>query len=209
MAILAMLFLVGTFGLNFPIFISAMAVNVFHADVRGYGVLSSLMAIGALAGALAGAGAKPRFPWLGLAAAAIGGGFVHAAVAPGYWSFAAALVVIGLATLVFTNATNTLMQLSTEPAMRGRVMALRVGIALGGTPVGAPIVGWVADDCGPRWALGAGRWALGVGAASGFAAALVAVFAIARAGCRALAIEPPDGRMHMTGPVAGQRKESE
>jgi len=173
MAILAMLFLVGTFGLNFPIFISAMAVNVFHADVRGYGVLSSLMAIGALAGALAGAGAKPRFPWLGLAAAAIGGGFVHAAVAPGYWSFAAALVVIGLASLIFTNATNSLMQLSTEPAMRGRVMALRVSVALGGTPIGAPIVGWVADAFGPRWALG-------VGAAAGAAAAIVGVFAVTR-----------------------------
>ena len=50
---------------------------------------------------------------------------------PGYWFFA----------LTFTNATNSLMQLSTEPATRGRVMALRVGIALGGTPIGAPIVG--------------------------------------------------------------------
>jgi predicted MFS family arabinose efflux permease len=56
-------------------------------------------------------------------------------------------------------------------------MALRVGIALGGTPVGAPIVGWVANHCGPRWALG-------VGAASGFAAAIVAVFALARSAPR-------------------------
>ena len=65
------------------------------------------------------------------------------------------------------------MQLSTEPAMRGRVMALRVSVALGGTPIGAPIVGWVADHYGPRWALG-------VGAASGFAAALVAIRAVTR-----------------------------
>ena len=72
-----------------------------------------------------------------------------------------------MAALTVTNTTNSLMQLSTEPVMRGRVMALRVGIALGGTPIGAPIVGWVADHCGPRWALG-------VGAASGFAAAAVA-----------------------------------
>ncbi len=92
--------------------------------------------------------------------------------APGYWFFAGALVVIGVAALTFTNTTNSLMQLSTERAMRGRVMALRVGIALGGTPIGAPIVGWVADHCGPRWALG-------VGAASGFAAAIVAVYALA------------------------------
>jgi len=73
--------------------------------------------------------------------------------------------------LLFTNGTNSLMQLSTEPAMRGRVMALRLGIALGGTPIGAPIVGWVADHLGPRWSLG-------VGAASGYAAALVAAHAM-------------------------------
>ena len=69
------------------------------------------------------------------------------------------------------------MQLSTEPAMRGRVMALRVGVALGGTPIGAPIVGWVADAFGPRWALG-------VGAAAGFAAAIVGLAAVTRAARR-------------------------
>jgi MFS family permease len=68
-------------------------------------------------------------------------------------------------------ATDTIMQLSAEPAMRGRVMALRVGIALGGTPIGAPIAGWVANF-GPRWALG-------IGAGAGFTAALVAVYVLA------------------------------
>ena len=174
--ILVMLFLIGTFGLNFPIFISTMAVGVFQADARGYGLLSSIMAIGTVAGALLGARReKPGFPLLLIGAALFGLGCTLAAIAPGYWFFAAALVVIGVAALTFTNATNSLMQLSTEPAMRGRVMALRVGIALGGTPIGAPIVGWVANHCGPRWALG-------VGAASGFAAAIVAVIALA---CRA------------------------
>ncbi len=100
-------------------------------------------------------------------------GCTLAAVAPGYWWFAAALVVIGVASLTVTNTTNSLMQLSTVPAMRGRVMALRVGVALGGTPIGAPIVGWIANTYGPRWALG-------VGAASGFAAALVAGLALLR-----------------------------
>ena len=55
------------------------------------------------------------------------------------------LVVIGVAAQTFTNSTNSLMQTSTEPAMRGRVMAILLAIALGGTPIGAPIVGWVAD----------------------------------------------------------------
>jgi MFS family permease len=173
-AILVMLFLIGTFGLNFPIFISTMAVSIFHADARSYGLLSSIMAIGTVAGALLGARReKPQFPLLLIGAAAFGLGCSLAAIAPSYWFFAGALVVIGVAALTFTNTTNSLMQLSTEPAMRGRVMTLRVGIALGGTPIGAPIVGWVANHCGPRWALG-------VGAASGFAAAIVAVFALAR-----------------------------
>jgi MFS family permease len=68
--------------------------------------------------------------------------------------------------LTFTNSTSSLMQLSTEPGMRGRVIAIRLAVALGGTPIGAPIVGWVADRFGPRWALG-------VGAASGIGAAMV------------------------------------
>ncbi|SAL45712.1 MFS transporter [Caballeronia sordidicola] len=173
-AILVMLFLIGTFGLNFPIFISTMAVGVFHSDARGYGLLSSIMAIGTVSGALLAAGRdRPRFLSLLIGAAIFGLGCTLAAVAPGYWVFAGALVVIGVAALTFTNATNSLMQLSTAPAMRGRVMALRVGIALGGTPIGAPIVGWVADHLGPRWALG-------VGAASGFAGAIVAIYVMTR-----------------------------
>jgi MFS family permease len=186
-AILVMLFLIGTFGLNFPIFISTMAVGVFHADARGYGLLSSIMAMGTMAGALLGAGRNmAQFGSLLVGAAVFGLGCTLAAIAPAYWLFAGALVVIGAAFLTFTNTTNSLMQLSTEPALRGRVMALRVGIALGGTPIGAPIVGWVADNFGPRWALG-------VGAASGFAAAIVAVYALTRQVHRILQCGLPEG----------------
>jgi MFS family permease len=168
-AILMMLFLVGTFGLNFPIFTSTMAVKVFHSDARGFGLLSSIMAVGTISGALLAAGReKPRFSSLLIGAAAFGIGCTLAALSPGYWWFAAALVLIGVAAMTLTNTTNSMMQLSAEPAMRGRVMALRLAVALGGTPIGAPIVGWVANRFGPRWALG-------VGAASGFAAALVAI----------------------------------
>lgn len=174
-AILAMLFLIGTFALNFPIFISTMAVKVFHAGARGFGTLSSAMAIGALAAVLWSARrTAPTLRTLIWSAALLGAGFMLGGLSPSYWSFAAALAVIGIGCLTFVNASNPIMQLSTEPAMRGRVMALRVAVGLGATPIGAPIVGWTADHFGPRWALG-------IGATAGFAAALVGGFALAKA----------------------------
>ena len=93
-----MLFLIGTFGLNFPIFISTMAVNVFHSDARAFGLLSSIMAVGTLSGALfAAGGKKPSFAALLAAAGVFGLGCTLAALAPGYWWFGGALVVIGAA----------------------------------------------------------------------------------------------------------------
>lgn len=171
-AILLMLFLIGTFGMNFPIFISTMAVTAFHTDARAFGLLSSTLAIGTIAGALLAAGReRPQFKSLLNGAAIFGIGCTLAALAPNYWLFAVALVIIGVGAMTFSNTTNSLMQLTTEPAMRGRVIALRVGVALGGTPIGAPIVGWVADHLGPRWALG-------VGALSGILAVGVAVYTL-------------------------------
>jgi MFS family permease len=167
-SILVMLFLIGTFAMNFPIFVSTMAVNVFHADARGFGLLSSIMAIGTLSGALLAAGRdKPKFGTLFLGSGVLGIGCALAAFSPGYWWFSAALAVIGVAALTFTNGTNSMMQLSTKPTMRGRVMAIRVGVGLGGAAIGAPIVGWVANHFSPRWSLG-------IGAVSAFLAALVA-----------------------------------
>jgi MFS family permease len=166
-AALLMLFLIGTFGLNFPIFISTMSVTAFHAGASQYGLLSSTMAIGSVTGALLSARrARPRMALLLGAAAVFGVGCAAAAAMPNYVLFGMALVVIGVSTQTFTTSTNSLVQLSTEPAMRGRVIAILLAIALGGTPLGAPVVGWVADRFGPRWALG-------VGAASGIAAAFV------------------------------------
>ncbi|MGZ3473243.1 MAG: MFS transporter [Polyangiales bacterium] len=166
-AVLFMLFLIGTFGLNFPIFISTMSVRVFGKGAAQYGLLTSMMAIGSVTGALLAARrAHPSIGVLITGAALFGAFVVFAAVMPTYALFGAALVLVGVATQTFTTTTNSVVQLSTEPAMRGRVMAILLAIALGGTPIGAPIVGWVADRFGPRWALV-------VGAAAGFVAAIV------------------------------------
>ncbi|MDE1164808.1 MAG: MFS transporter [Pseudomonas sp.] len=166
-AILTMLFLIGTFGLNFPIFISTMAVTVFHAGASEYGLLTSTMAVGSVIGALLSARrAKPRLALLLVGASVFGAGLTIAAGVPNYWLFGLLLVVIGISAQTFNTTANAVVQLSTEPAMRGRVMAILLAIAMGGTPLGAPIVGWVADTFGPRWALG-------IGAAAGFAATAV------------------------------------
>ena len=173
-SILVMLFLIGTFGFNFHIFISTMGVTVFHVGARQFGLMTSILATGTIAGALLAAGRdKPGFAAPVVGAALFGFGCTLAALMPNYWLFGLSLAVIGVSAMTFTTSTNSLVQLSTVPEMRGRVMAIRLAIVLGGTPVGAPIVGWVADEFGPRWALG-------VGAASGVAAALVGVVYLAR-----------------------------
>ena len=182
---LSMLFLVGTYGLNFPIFISTMSVSTFHGGPGLYGALSSAMAVGSVAGALLVAGRKrPHLVLLRVSALAFGLGCALAALMPGPWTFGALLALVGALAQTFTTSTNSLVQLSTEPAMRGRVMAIYMGIFLGCTPLGAPFVGWVADAFGPRWALG-------VGAASGLLAAALATWYLQRGKRRRSGGTPP------------------
>lgn len=172
--ILLMYFLIGTFGANFPIFLSTMSVTVFHAGADAYGLLSTIMAIGAVTGALLSARrAKPRVALLFGGTALFGVSLGLAAVMPEYWLFAALLVVVGVSAQSFTTTANSTVQLSTDPAMRGRVMSILLAVALGGTPIGAPLVGWVADTWGARWGLG-------VGAAAGFAAAGIGLYYLLR-----------------------------
>ena len=173
-AVLVMLFLLGTFGFNFAIYISTMSVTVFHGNASQYGLLTSAMAAGTMSGALLSASrSSPGMVLMAGAAAAFGVTLAVAAVMPSPMLFALVLFFVGLAALTFMTASNSMMQLTTERAMRGRVLALRIAVVMGGTPIGAPLVGWVVDHFGARWALG-------IGALAGLAAAAVGLAYLVR-----------------------------
>ena len=152
-----MMFFISTFGINFPIFISTMDVDAFHADAQTYGILSSIMAVGSVAGALMAAHrSTPSIRLLAMAAAGFAISMCLAAIMPGLFSFGMVLMAVGISTQTFMTSTNSLIQLTTESAMRGRVIAILFAIAMGSTPLGAPLMGWIADQFGPRIAMFAG-----------------------------------------------------
>ncbi len=167
MMVMLAVFIVGTFGLNFAVFIAAMARTEFGQDAGVFGLLNSVMAIGSVCGALLSARRdKPRLRFVFGAAGAFGVSCLVAASAPTLMWFAVSLIPVGLFALTLMTSANAYVQTTTAPVMRGRVMALYFAIFMGGTPLGAPLVGWVSNSFGPRWSLG-------VAAASGLITAVV------------------------------------
>ena len=153
MVAFAMVFLLGAFGMNFPIFASTMALE-FGQEADGYGLLSSILAIGSLIGALMAARrdrARIRMVILGTLMFAVAA--TVSAFMPNYWLYALTLMLTGFAVVTTLTTANGYVQTTTDPALRGRVLALYMAILMGGTPLGAPIVGWVADAYGPRAAI--------------------------------------------------------
>lgn len=153
MVTFAMVFLLGAFGMNFPIFASTMALE-FGQEADGYGLLSSILAIGSLTGALLAARrdrARIRVVVAATALFAVAGAV--SAFMPTYWLYAVTLMVTGFAVVTTLTTANGYVQTTTDPALRGRVLALYMAILMGGTPIGAPIVGWVAATYGPRVAI--------------------------------------------------------
>ncbi|MDN4162635.1 MFS transporter [Nocardioides abyssi] len=166
--VLVVVFVVGTFGLNFQMTSALMATDVFGKGATEYGLLGTFMAVGSLTGALLAA----RRPVVRLrlvvgAAVLFGLAEVVAGLLPTYLVFAVWMPVLGLSALTMITAANTLMQVATAPELRGRVMALYLMIFMGGTPLGAPVVGWVGETFGARWTLvgGGGITLVGVGLA--------------------------------------------
>ncbi|MGW3295177.1 MFS transporter [Streptomyces xiamenensis] len=188
---------IGTFGFNFPVWAIAFTDGVFDAGAGSYGLLNSLMGAGSVVGALLAARRGSRRMRFTFAAAALFSAVLMlSSVAPFFWVYAALMVPMGLVAMTFQVSSNAGIQLNTDPEMRGRVISLYMMVFLGGTPIGAPVVGWVTDTFGPR-----------VGMASGGAICLLGTMALAlvlarigglrlridlRAGRRALALVPRD-----------------
>ena len=158
MLLMFIVFMLGTFGLNFQLTNALMATAVFDVGAEQYGLLGSIMAIGSLsAGLLAARRTQLRLRLIiGAHGRLRAGGRACWRSRPNYWWYAAFLMPTGLTSLTVMTAANASVQLSTEPVMRGRVMALYQAIFLGGTPLGAPVLGWVGDAWGPRWTLAIG-----------------------------------------------------
>jgi MFS family permease len=165
-------FVIGTFGFNYQVTIALMAREVFGLGAEAFGLLSTFFAVGSLTGALLSTrrSARPRQRFLVGSAVAFGVLTIVSGLMPGFVPFAVLLVPTGAAALVFAVANNSYVQLGADPQMRGRVMALYFMCFMGGTPLGAPLIGWISEHLGAPWglilggavcvvaALGAGIW---------------------------------------------------
>jgi MFS family permease len=171
---LVMMALVGTLTYEFQVSLPAFATASLGGDARTFGLITACMGVGAVAGGLFSAGQSATgIGPMATAAAAFGGTDRLAAIAPNEAFAAVALVAVGACSIWFLATGNATLQMSSSPEMRGRVMALWTVAFLGSTPIGGPIIGWVAENASPRWALA-------LGAAAALAAAAMGVLARAR-----------------------------
>ncbi|MFE0101713.1 MFS transporter [Streptomyces sp. NPDC059009] len=182
---------IGTFGFNFPIWMSAYADDVFHGGVGMYGLFNTLMAAGSLAGALLAARRRStRLRVLTGAALGFGALLVVASWAPGVWMFAPLVVVLGILGLTVNVTANSSVQMATDPEMRGRVMSLFMMVFTGGTPLGGPLFGWLADAYGVRVSMTLGGLICAV-------AAVGVGLALARAADLRLKLDLRKGERHL------------
>jgi MFS family permease len=182
MTVMVLVFFVSTFGITYFTSLAIIAANVFGTQADGYGLLSTLLAVGTFTGALMaarrGTRGGPRVRLLIVAAFSLGALEFVAAFMPVYLAFGIALVPLGYATITFLNTANALVQTAVSPEMRGRVMGLYVLVLIGGNPIGGPMTGWMADTLGGRSPFYIG------GAASALAAVVCAVILARRGGVR-------------------------
>jgi MFS family permease len=194
---LVLLLVIGMVGFNFQLTLAVLAKTVFQTGPTQFGLLTSALAIGSLGGALAGSGRRARPSVYVVLGAAIGFGALEALVgfAPTLLATALLLVPTGFFMIYFAQATNQRIQLGTDPAYRGRVMAMFILVFVGTTPVGGPVIGWLSQQYGPRL----GIWAGGL---ISLGAALVALgWQLRRSGARIALQLRPLPKLYIEGPA--------
>ena len=191
-----LIFIIGMFGFNFQLTLAVLAKTEYHAGARSFGLLTTAIAAGSLAGAMAGTGRRSRPSiYLVLTSAIIFGALeVVVAFAPNFATAVVLLIPTGFFMIFFAQAANQRVQLGTAPEYRGRVMALYVLVFLGTTPVGAPLIGWCSEHFGPR----TGIWAGGL--VSLLAALIVGATQVRRVGARVRVHLTPRPHVHVWEP---------
>ena len=157
-AIMIVVFFMATFGLNFQIFNALAATKIFHRGAASFGLLGTIIAIGSLSGALISARLE-RFRktmFVVYASLCFGAALMILALMPTFTLYAVWLPICGFAALTTMIAANSLMQVNTDPVLRGRVMGIYLFVFMGGTPVGAPLVGLMAERVGVRPTIASG-----------------------------------------------------
>lgn len=153
-AILLMMFIIGTFAYEFPVILPLLATKTFHGGASTYSAMTAAMGLGAIFGGLYTAGrSSTRLKQVVSVAFLFGIGLLILALMPGIVSALIVLILVGALSVLFIAMGNTTLQLSTLPEMRGRVMSLWAIAFAGTTPVGGPIIGYVADHANPRTGL--------------------------------------------------------
>src|SRR3954447_440068 len=190
--------MIGTFGFNYQVTIALMAREKFGLGAQDFGLLSTAFAVGSLTRALLSTrrSARPRQRFLVVSSVVFGLLTVVSGFMPTYATFAALLVPTGASALIFSVAANSFVQLGADPQMRGRVMALYFVCFMGGTPLGAPLIGWVSEHLGAPWGLVLGGSVVVV---TGIGAGLF--LARARQVRLEAHVAPPRLTLHVSGPL--------
>jgi len=197
--VMVVAFFVGTFGLNYQLTIALMTTQVFGLGPAQFGLASTVLAVGSLTGSLLAARrGTPPLRLIILAALWFGVAAVVAAAMPSYQSFLIALPIVGAGTLTLITAMQSYLQLHSAPQVRGRVMGLYLLLFMGGTPLGSPLVGWIAEALSPRWSIALG------GAVSALAALTAASVLLRRENLRVQPRLRPHPHVHLAD-TSGQR----
>ena len=150
--VMLMVFFLATFGLNFQIFNALMATQEFGLGPASFGLMGTFIAIGSLSGAI-GSARLERFrntKFVIRGGVAFSASIMVLSILPNYISYVIWLPICGLTALTTLVSANSIVQTSTDPAIRGRVMGIYLLIFMGGTPFGSPLIGATTDLIGIR-----------------------------------------------------------